>query len=320
MTVKQLFRSTLLDNERGIVICGHINPDFDSLSSMMLIKEYIKGDVEDDEIYYDNIKLIVDEKDVLTDDLVFFKKHYNKENDDSLFEYRFEVENPSETTLIMVDICSDKNRLPKFVSENINLFENIIIIDHHEQDDDAINNIKNYSKNAKFFINPSEQSCAEYIYSMFPDYCKDMSKFQKLYTFGILGDSGNKKFSTPRFKLNKSIEDILDEEWFTLSDKEAIALAKLTYQISKQGYAHISLDESEKYPNVGKLACYLSVALDDMAFDLIKEDESGCFRHSLRAGENCNIDVSKIANTVGGGGHVKSSGAITKTAEPLIRL
>lgn len=318
MTKKEKFLKTLKNLEGDVVICGHVNPDFDSISSMMLIEEYIiKECIKDTD---NETSLIFNEKDIETNDFIYFKETYNKGKNEGRFYHEFEVDYPSETTLIMVDICSNEKRLPEFVADNINSFKNVIVIDHHKKDESIISEIKKHHKDAMFFINPEEQSCAEYIYSMLPVSYRDVDNFKELYTFGILGDSGNMKFSQPKFELDKNIQTKLDNEWFTLTDTESIALAKLTYTISKQGYAYVSLDESDMYPNVGKLACYLSVALDDMAFDLIKEDEEGFYRHSLRACANCDIDVSKIANTVGGGGHVKASGARTLTPEPLIKL
>ncbi len=193
----------------------------------------------------------------------------------------------------------------------------IIVIDHHESNDrfGKIN-----------LVEVEAASCAEVIYKLFEDWEFDIDKnIAQLLLIGIIGDTGGFAFSNnpqPLVVAAKLIEkgasktEIINKIFRTKKFGEVKAWGEyLTrFQIDKEYKFVWTAISFEEYKKIGSpikassmVATMFSNIIDGTNFGIVmEEDEKNFLKISFRS--RSYIDVSKLAELLGGGGHKMAAG------------
>ncbi len=309
-----------IKNASRLLIVGHINPDGDALSSVCAILELtkilnIKAEAYCQSKKGDSFNYLPHETQIISD----------KNKISPLTSY----------DVVLVLDCGSLSRTNLF--EEINLAQNlvdrpfIIEIDHHPKIDDF----------ADLEIRqPEKAATAEIIYNFLKENKINFNKnLANCILTGLLTDTGN--FLYPNSSnlniaiasemLNygaqfpKIINNTLRNQnllsmklWgltldnLTINNKYNIAYSVLTKEslddLTKLG----TPEEIEKYLNYdvyGDLAGFLSNLSDVRAVMLLREEEVGKIKGSLRT-SRADVDISALAKQLGGGGHAKASGFV----------
>ncbi len=297
-----------LKNANSICLIAHIDPDVDALSSLVLMKDFIKEKFNKHADIFAECETLQDSYLPILDDAIL-----NPE----IREY---------DAAIIID-CPNVERLGKYAE----LYKKAKIkgvIDHH-----ATNNLNPEIK----FVEIVSSTC-EILYSIFNEYNYKLNKkiSSRLYS-GLITDTNNFSvgaMTKTSFELASAcIKYINPHDYYnyfflnsTLKSKRAFALSidnSKTYEGGRIIISHISKSEADNlefdqddYTSIsnqlaGTQGCEL------MCFIYPKSDS---YYVSMRAREP--YDVAQIAKKHGGGGHVGAaaylSSANTKTIESAI--
>lgn len=282
---------------KTIAISGHINPDGDCIGACLGLCAYILD--MDAEKKVDILLEPISEK-------FRFLKHSDKitqeKKTDEAYDLYFSLD------------CSDMERLGAFQNE----FEEAaykICVDHH---------ISNQGFGDMTFINPDASSTCEILYDILEEKKISFDTAQCIY-LGIVHDTGVFKHSNTTRKvmeiagalIEKGVrpEFIIDETFYKktyiqnqilgralmesilLLDKKIIFSAIRKKDIDFYGIESADLDGIIDQLRVTEgVECAL----------FLYEKTEGQFKVSLRS--NGRVDVRKIAEKFGGGGHVKAAG------------
>lgn len=302
-----------IQQAQNILIVGHISPDSDAISSVGALIELMKRVGKKYSAYCqdkhsDAYSFLPHEEEILA----------NK--DFSLKEFDL---------LIAVD-CGSKNRtfLNKEIDELKNISNNsffIIEFDHHPKVDDY----------ADIEIrNPQASSTTEVLYNFFKINKIDFNKnIATSILSGILSDTANFLYSSTgketiaissemlsygakfpkivnKIWNNRSIQSIrlwsLALNNLQINYKYKIAFTILEYHKIAEVLKNDEYFDSDVF---GEIAGFLSNMADVKAVMLLREQEKGLIKGNFRASAYSDgIDLSKLAQIFGGGGHAKAAG------------
>lgn len=197
----------------------------------------------------------------------------------------------------------------------------VVVIDHHESND-------RYGK--LNLVDSSAVSCAQIIYFLFKDwdYFIDTKQANLLMT-GIIADSGGFAFSNDSnvmfaagelIKLGADKEKIINEVFRTKSFREVKAWGEYLVRFQKDEehkfvWTAVSYKDFVKYKIPAKassmVATQFSSIINGTDFGIVMtEDEEKMLKIGLRS--RSSVDVSKLGEILGGGGHKKAAGGSVK--------
>jgi phosphoesterase RecJ-like protein len=298
---------------QNILIVGHVNPDSDAISSVGALIELMKR-IDKKYLAYcqdkpaDAYSFLPHEEEILAN------KDFNLEDFD---------------LIIAVD-CGSKSRT--FLDKEIDELKNksdkvpfIIEFDHHPKVDDY----------ADIEIrNPQASSTTEVLYYFFKINKLDFNKnIATSILSGILTDTANFLYSSTgketvaissemlsfgaqfpkivnRIWNNRSIQSIrlwsLALNNLQVNHKYKIAFTVLRHQEISEALKSDEYFDSDIF---GEIAGFLSNMADVKAVMLLREQEPGFIKGSFRASAYSDgIDLSDLAQILGGGGHAKAAG------------
>lgn len=289
-----------IDDKNKIAITYHVSPDGDALGSALALLQGIRS--------YGKEAYVVS-KDLVGDNLSFLPYAEEITN---------EVIKPTEGTdcVIVVD-CGNFER----ISADLNNFDGTIVnIDHH------LSNDKYGDIN---YIDTKAAATAEIIYELLIDLNVQLTNeiSECIYT-GLMTDSGSFRFSSTTKRTHDIAGDLMSKGLkheevhrrvfdnrsydklklisLVLQEMELICNKKIVFMkiykemIDKVG---IILDDTGDIISLGNQVKGVEGAI------LVKEVEGGV-KASFRAKDN--LDMRKVAENFGGGGHTKAAGAFIK--------
>ncbi len=290
----------------NFIITFHINPDYDAVGSALSMF-YILRKMEK------NALIVGDEEEsVIRKNFGFLPlseeiKHVSVLDGLPVEEY----------TLIALD-SGDEGRLGRKINEYFGRFKKIINIDHH-YDNTRFGTLNH--------VNPDISGVSEIIYSLAEILGIEITKdLASLIYAGIVGDSGSFRFDSTRpsthIIASKLLETGIKPSFFTKNmyqnkslefvkfEGELFSSVKSTEDrkivwvvITNDLLARYNLSESDTEPvieDIGRVK-------DCVVYFVIKEKKrKGVITVALRSKDD--IDVSRVAQKFGGGGHKNASG------------
>lgn len=290
----------IVDSSNKIAITYHVSPDGDAIGSALALLIGIRN--------YGKEAYVIS-KDIIGDNLGFLP--YSE-------EITGEVVKPTEGTdcVIVVD-CGNYER----ISADLNDFKgNILNIDHHLSND-------KYGK--VNLVNPKAAATAEIIYKFLLNLNVEINNdIAKCIYTGVMTDTGSYRYSNTtnitHYIVGDLIENGLDHEeihkkvfdnksyervklmGLVISDMKLICNSKIALmRVTKEMLEKSKVDakDSSDIISIGNQIKGIEGSV------LLKESDIG-IKVSLRSKND--LDVRKIAENLGGGGHTKASGALIK--------
>ncbi len=287
----------VLDGAKRIGITGHVRPDGDCLGSCTGLYTYLKENIKDIELY-----MFLER---VPDDFLYLS------NVDKIITDYPDME-PFD-----VMICLDSSDIER-IGESKKYFEQAkktVCIDHHISND-------NYAEVS--YVLPNASSTCEVLYSVFDDSKISKETAVSLYT-GLIHDTGVFKHSnTSKYTLevagclvDKGIEfsKIIDESFYkkTFLQNRLLGMCLLNAKLELDGKvitSYISkdiMDENNAKPSdLDGIIDQLRITDGVEVAILLNETDYDVYKVSMRS--NNNVNVSEIALSFGGGGHIKAAG------------
>lgn len=300
-----------LAQAKTVAIGGHVRPDGDCFGSCMGLYQYIRN-------VYPNVQL-----DVYLEEVPASFQMFSVTN-----EIQHEVTEEKSYDLFIALDCASVDRL----GFSQCLFEHAkktLCVDHHISNPGFAND--NY-------IVPEASSTSELVYNLIDKNAITTDIAECLY-LGIVHDTGVFQYSctSPEtmeaaaelMRKNIRASEIIDKTYYEKTYVQNQMLGKALQESSllldgKVIASHIekeTMDANGVKPSdlegiVSQLRVTQGVEVAIFMYELAKQE----YKVSLRASGN--VDVSKVAQHFGGGGHVKASGATVQGAaeEILIKL
>lgn len=286
-----------LNGVKTVGISGHVRPDGDCVGSTLAVYNYITT-------YYPNVQVELFLESI--PDVFLFLKNADKikheYNEDKVFD------------LFIVLDCGDEGRLGPF-AKYYNAARHTLCIDHH---------VSNQSFAEDNFIIPDVSSTCELVFDML-----DTDKITKeiaecLYT-GMVHDTGVFQYSCTSAKtmnnagilMEKGIDypKIVTDTFYlkTYDQNRILGYALLNSKLYLEGKVILTYLTKE---NLAEFHC-TTKELDGIVNQLritkgtevavfLYESEDGSFKASFRVSGD--VNVAEIAQSFGGGGHVKAAG------------
>ena len=313
--VKQLEEAiAFIKGYSSFLIVSHVNPDGDAISSSATVAWLLEK--------MGKQAIIINESEL-------------PKRLDYLYRYHTILQYNPELTLqfdavIAVD-CADDLRMGKVVE----LFDEetaILNIDHH-----ATNNMFGRVN----IVNAEAAATVQILYDLIKtvNLTLDVECGTALYT-GLITDTGGFRYSNTSSDVMKMASDLLaigvsgHQLADTLLEKMTIgklkllklALSRITFSDDEKiGWIHIQKDDlihcgAEPEDMEGIVNYVLNVDGVEVGF-LLKETKTGAYKASLRSAGK--VDVAKVCQTFGGGGHVRAAGctlsnAVEESIEQLV--
>lgn len=291
----------ILKGKKHIGIAGHVNPDGDCIGASLALYNYIDEKYQDAEV------------DVYLEPIPNIFKFLNKAD---RIKSRIEEKVYEQSTydlFIAVD-CASIDRLGKFEGL-FSTAKETLCIDHH-----VTNN--NYADNV--YVVPEASSTCELIFDLIGDANVSKNAAECIYT-GIIHDTGVFQYKCTSEKtmniagklMKKGINytKIIDDTFYTktFNQNKILGKALIDSELHLDGKcvsSIISQVDMKKYNVLPKhldgIINQLRVTKDIEVAIFLYEIEEKKYKASLRS--NGLVDVSKIAITFGGGGHVMAAG------------
>ena len=333
---KTLFKE--ICNSNKVIIVSHNHMDFDALASSTALAEIVKS--------YGQEAYIVtnDDENTMKDNFrsMFYevKNKYNVINSEQLIEIQ-----DSNDLVILTDV----NSIRRTPLKNINNFNRIIVIDHHELDDEVVNT-------DNLFVNQDISSASEILFTVLKKLDiyieQDLAQrllagiYQDTTALFLLKNSSTLLTLTKLFDYGANFQEI--QELFTLDFNEDRIINDLIdctrfYKYYNEVYSYnvaitMNTDEPEKIYTSEQLANAVDYLLKysvNAAF-VIGFTDRACLgeghkdRISIKArskfGEKEFVDVGSIMRLINGGGGKNRAAATIKTsnidevADSLIEL
>ena len=296
--MKQVFKSAmgLINNSKSIYITSHINPDGDAIGSMFSLYIALKNMGKDVHVIMPNC----------SDRFNFLE------------EIKFAEENVyiDKYDLCIVLDCSNIDRIA-MSKEGFNKAEKKLVIDHH------INN--NIESDLTVIDSKSPATC-EIVYELLT--CENVyidKEIAKYIYMGMLTDTGSFNYRNTTSKTHRIVADLLDTGIdfayickmvndtmkenklklvaYAINNIETFKDGKIKYvKISNNVLKDLGISDEDSDCVVNYLRCIEGVDIAIYA----REMTDGTYKVSLRS--NGDVDVSKSAIKLGGGGHINASG------------
>ena len=286
-----------LEGVTSVGISGHIRPDGDCVGSTLAVYNYIKT-------YYPQIevKLYLE----AIPDVFGFLTNADAICHDFSEDRCFDL-------FIVLD-CGDKSRLGE-TAKYYDLAKHTICIDHH---------VSNQSFAEDNYIVPDASSTCELVFDMI-----DSDKITKeiaecLYT-GIVHDTGVFQYSCTSAKTMNSVgilmekgidyPKIVDDTFYTKTYDQNRILGYALYnsKLYLEGrviLAYLTRENLQEFhcspKELDGIVNQLRVTKGTRVAVFLYENENGSYKASFRV--NGEFNVAEIAQTFGGGGHVKAAG------------
>lgn len=287
-----------LKDKKTAVILGHVNPDGDCIGSCLGLYNYLKENCEDTEVsvYLETMP---------------YKFGYLKGYEDVIHEYdpqkRFDL-------CITLDV-SDIPRLGGFAGY-LESAGDSLCIDHH---------ITNQGLSRVNVVESKASSTCEVLFGLMKEEKISLAVAECLYT-GIIHDTGVFKHSNTSRKtmeiagclMEKGVDfsKIIDDSFFrkTYGQNRLMGRAVLESSLLLDGkciYSAVTRQELDYYGVTTKAVDGIIDQLRvtegvECAILLYETENPGEYKVSMRS--NNDLNVSSIAATFGGGGHVKAAG------------
>ena len=286
---------------KNVAISGHINPDYDALGSCLSLQKILEQN---------NIRADI----ILEKPLENFFEYLDK-------NYNFVIQpNKKYDVLITVDTAE-----LKLIPENVlDIRENAKVtfnIDHHQSN-------KNY---AKFnYVEGETSSACEALFYLFKKYFVLDEELASLFYIGIYADTGGFVYSNTKAKTFNCLAELISTginadalllQFFrgkTLIEFEMTRRAFNSVQFYFDNKIAVSVlrykdfQENNASLNDGKfIISYLQTIKGVQVAICVSEPQQNDFHVSLRTASD-NVNVSEIAESFGGGGHIKASGLTLK--------
>ena len=287
----------LMDGIKTVGISGHVRPDGDCIGSTMGLYLYFKKN-------YPDVKATVFLEDI-PDEFLFIK-------DADKINHTFVSDVESFDLFICID-C-EKTRLGQ-AEKFFDAAKKTVNIDHH---------VSNPGTGDVTYIVHTASSACELVYDVIDHDKMDVDIAQSIYT-GMVTDTGVFKYNStsPKtyeiagkltafgFDFTWLIDHVFYEKTYTQNQILGRALLEsITLMNGKVIASAVSRETMDFYGvNGNDLDGIVNQLMFTIGTDVaifIYEDEPMLYRVSLRS--NGNIDVSKVAKLLGGGGHVRASG------------
>jgi phosphoesterase RecJ-like protein len=299
--INELFN--FIETSKNICIAGHKAPDGDCIGSVMALYEFLKPLNKNLTVCIEgtipfNFKPFVDENTLM------------KEYDGSKFD------------LVVTLDCSDAERLGKF-KDILNNTKKAICIDHH------ITNLGFCDLN---IISPDISSTGELLYNILKSAGKNINnKTAELLYIAILTDTGKFSYSNTNGNTHRVAAELVELgvniseiDNLVYNSKPANVVKAFTdciagielYFENKFGIAFITQailnDNNVDMNDVDGVVEFIREIKEVEVSCLLKEYSENNTKVSLRSKNN--IDVSKISQKYGGGGHKRAAGFEIETS------
>lgn len=298
-----------LNEAKKIVILGHVRPDGDCLGSTLALFGYIRTNFPGKEVR------------------IYLEQPVEKFSYlDGFHAIRTVPDTDFRADLAVALDVSDHSRLGDF-SILFDCAKQTFNVDHH---------VTNPHFAMETVCIPEASSSCEVLYGLLEEEKIDIRTASCLYT-GIITDSGVFKYAQTSLKtmqiagalMEKGIPfgEIIDRAYYrkTFVQNQILgkALAKAESHLGgKLICSVITLRDREEFSatamDLDGIAEQLRLTEGAECAMLVGETEPGVFKLSLRSVHD--VDVSKIASSYGGGGHIRAAGCtVTKNPEGIIR-
>lgn len=287
-----------INNAKSVAIAGHIRPDGDCIGSCMALYHYIRDN-------YPSVDLKVYLEEIST------KFFYIKDASEVILHEVSENEAPD--LFISID-CGDKERLG-FAAVLLNKAKTSLNIDHH------ISNTKFAKEN---WVRSDAAAACEILCDIFDEERIGYDTAVALYT-GIIHDSGVLKYSNTTkntlnaagMLVNKGIPftDIINDSFYqkTYLQNQILGRALLESVLFYGGKCIFSVISKREMDFYGVSPADLDGIVNQL---LITEGvevaifmyELGMQQYKVSLRSNKYIDVNKVVQKFGGGGHVRAAG------------
>lgn len=298
----------LIDNSEKIVINLHRSPDYDSLASAFSLLYFLKKCkkrvtvISPAKVDFENMEEL---------GVSFEKiKEVRMENFDfSKFDLFIVLDSSS-----WFMVTGIKDFKPRFGNCKV------LVIDHH---------LTNEFFGDYNFVDPNFSSCSELIYDLFKSWGFKINKYlANLILLGLYGDTGGLLFSNTNLKTFEYAFELLKKgadknllvrilfKSYKPATFRAFGLIFSEFKIDKKNhlaYLKIDLAKSQRWSIDSKVRdAFCSLFLNAVAGMrlgiFIHEEVKNIINVSLRARDE-NIDISRLAKEMGGGGHKLAAGA-----------
>lgn len=289
----------ILSNSKYVTIIGHRNPDVDCIGSCLALSLLIK-------------KVFKKKAFVINTD----KKNRDLNNllliDNVIFEVTEETL-PKKDILVVLD-SGDIDRIG-WVADIANEYNEVIFIDHHK-----VRNLKNVTK---FLNNTEAAATCEMIFDIFSSYQSSIdSNISTLLYCGLITDTGGFTFTNTTEHTLLVASKLMSRG--VKIDKIGNATRRryrnIDIEVLKVIYDKIVIDEDNKIgylcidDNINGYSLKdISVSPSDVLLQMenvnigfIVHNNEDNFRVSIRS--RCEKNIRSIAESFGGGGHLKASG------------
>ncbi len=286
-----------MNGVKTVAIAGHVRPDGDCIGSSMGLYLYFQKN-------YPDVRVDVFLEDI-PEEFLFIK-------DADKINHTFTTDIESYDLFICID-C-EKGRTGE-AEKIFDAAQKTINIDHH---------ISNTGTGDVIYIVPTSSSACELAYDVMDKDKLDINIAQALYT-GMVTDTGVFKYNSTSPKTyeiaGKLISYGFDFTWLidhvfyekTYLQNQILGRALLESITLMDGKVIASVVSRQTMDFYGVSGSDLDGIVNQLMFTIgtdvsifMYEDEPMMYRVSLRS--NGNIDVSRVAKLLGGGGHVRASG------------
>lgn len=294
--IKELI--TTIDNiSNDILICGHKNADYDSLCSALAFAYGLKQ-------MHKNVKVYVEDVDI--------KKIEYFDCDDLLYN----MEPMSDYTFIMMDL-NRTTRLPDKIEDYYKNAQYTINIDHHNGNTTNANYVVSY---------PEIGSTCEIVYNILREMkIKINTKISELLFTGIISDtnlfsndSTSETLSIASILLKNGINsDFLINKFYLEKTKEELDI--MSYMINNleyDGFHYVVLDMKKplfnkiSYSDISKRCIPIVLNRQDVETLVVIMNYGNKMKGEIRT--KGNVDASKLADLLTGGGHTHAAGFANK--------
>ena len=293
------FNEQVLKAER-IAITGHIHPDGDCIGSCLALKQYILDNYENKQVdvYLESI-------DAKFSFLSHAHEIINESYNDKIYDLFFVLD------------CGSEDRYEPF-AVMVNKSKTLIGIDHHISND----GFGDFCK-----IDPEASATCEVLCQIFSEDKISKECAQCLYT-GIVHDTGVFKHSNTTRQtmeyagmlLEKGVSStkIIDETFYqkTFVQNQLLGTALLRSELEQNGKVIFSYVSKEDFNEIGAKSSDSDGIIDQLR--ITKGVEAAVFLYPIEDGykvsmrSNEQVNVSEIAKSYGGGGHIRAAGCSVK--------
>jgi len=296
----------LIQSSDSILVLSHKSPDGDAIGSMLGLAEGFKSLGK---------KVKCFSKDVIPSVFDFLPGISQIEN---------KINQEHQDLIVLLDCALFSRTGIGDIQEITSSFDNLLIIDHHPKNETECDNIKNCVE----IINHRTSSTAVLVFNLLKEMKIDITKdIANCLLTGIFTDTGGfqhnntdseslqaaAEFMKKGSRVDKIARNIFSTKSLAAIKLWGIALERIETN-SENGMAVSYINKSDmdnlgvKEEDLAGLVNVINTISDSKFSLLLTESANNKIKGSLRSEEYKGIDVSRIARSLGGGGHKLASG------------